>query len=55
MSPVDTGGKRKYRREHLVVDLKNKEVCMVKGMGDDITFLGVIHEGDTRFNKLTKF
>ena len=52
MKPVQISTPNKKRGVNLAVDIKNKEICLVKGIGPDAVFLGVIRDGDERFEKL---
>ena len=44
-----------YARTYLRVDLKNKEVCLVKGRPEKETFCGRVEEGNPIFNALPPF
>ena len=55
MKPVQISTPNKRRGVNLAVDLQNKEICLVKGIGPDAVFLGVVRDGDERFEKLTPF
>ena len=52
MKPLIVSTPNKRRGFNLAVDLKNKEICLVKGFGPDAVFLGVVRDGDDRFQSL---
>lgn len=44
-----------YARTYLRVDIRNKEVCLVKGKRGYETFCGLVEEGNNIFNILPPF